>query len=79
MGGELVRVSAWSAAGAPTASLSPLLKYSPGRISTHLLRDLSLVVLFAVGTLVLANYLLLSEVRRELALNQIDQAKLLVR
>lgn len=59
--------------------LSALLKYSPGRIRFQLFRDLLLVVLFAVGTLVAANYLLMSEVRRDLALQQISQAKQLLR
>ena len=47
--------------------LNALLKYSPGRIRVHLFRDLMLVVLFAVGTLVAVNYLLISELRKELA------------
>ncbi len=59
--------------------LSSLLKYSPGRLRLHLFRDLLLLVLFAVGTLVIANYLLILDVRRDIALNQISQAKGLLR
>ena len=59
--------------------LNALLKYSPGRIRVHLFRDLMLVVLFAVGTLVAVNYLLISELRKELAWGQISQATVLVR
>ncbi len=59
--------------------MSAFLKYSPGRIRVHLFRDLMLVVLFAVATLVAVNYLLISEVRRELAWGQISQSMVRVR
>ncbi len=45
----------------------------------RLFRDLVLVVLFAVGTLVLAIYLVMTEVRQELAWGQISQATAQVR
>jgi hypothetical protein len=59
--------------------LLSLLKYSPGQVRFHLFRDLVLVVLLAVGALVLANYLLLSQVRKELAQGRLSQSTTLVR
>ena len=59
--------------------LLALLKHSPGRIRTRLFRDLVLVVLFATGTLLLVNYLLVSEVREELAWTKISRAMLQVK
>ena len=60
-------------------SLSALFRYSPGGVRLRLFRDLVLVVLFAVGTLVLAVYLVMVEVRQELAWGQISQATAQVR
>jgi len=60
-------------------SLSSLFSYSPGGVRLRLFRDLVLVVLFAVGTLVLAIYLVMTEVRQELAWGQISQATAQVR
>jgi hypothetical protein len=59
--------------------LLSLLKYSPGQVRFHLFRDLLLVFLLAVGILVVANYLLISQVRKELAQNRLSQATTLVR
>ncbi len=59
--------------------LLSLLRYSPGQVRFHLFRDLVLVVVLALAALAVANYLLLSQVRRELAQGQLSQAATLVR
>jgi hypothetical protein len=60
-------------------SLASQLYSSPGHIRSRLFRDLVLLVLFTVGLLVLVNWFLIGELKRELAGSQIATATALVR
>jgi len=59
--------------------ITPLLSSSPGHIRTRLFRDLVLLVLFTVSLLVLVNWFLIGELKREFASSQIATATALVR
>ena len=60
-------------------SLAYQLFSSPGHIRSRLFRDLVLLVLFTVGLLILVNWFLIGELKRELAGSQVATATALVR
>lgn len=60
-------------------SLASQLRTSPGHIRSRLFRDLILLVLSTVGLLILVNWFLIGELKRELASSQIATATALVR
>ncbi len=60
-------------------NLASQLYTSPGHIRSRLFRDLVLLVLFTVGLLILVNWFLIGELKRELAGSQVATATALVR